>query len=283
MPEPQVHLFALGPDGDIDGGPPALRINCFPCEVGRARACGHRLNDPMVSRRHCAFTERGGRVWVEDLGSRNGTRLNGEPVLGARPVEDGDRLELGRLAFRVRLLGPPARPAAPGEGRGEAAGAAGGGRRVLVVEDDAAVARALALQLESWGCDVRVARDGAEALRAAQAEPPDTVLMDIGLPDVSGVEVARRLRSEAGLDRVRLVAVTGERGATEALRSRAGFEELLVKPVSACALRDALSWPWTPEEDELVRALTPAEAARRTGRSLGVVYSRRAVLRASGG
>jgi CheY-like chemotaxis protein len=181
-------------------------------------------------------------VWVEDLGSRNGTRLNGEPVAGARPLADGDRLELARLAFRVRLTGPPARAAVPGEGRGTAAGAAGG-RRVLVVEDDAAVARALALQLQSWGCDVRVARDGAEALRAAQARPPDTVFMDIGLPDGSGVEVARKLRSEVGLGRVRLVAVTGDAGATEVLHSRAGFEQLLVKPVSSHALRGALGRP----------------------------------------
>ena len=85
------------------------------------------------------------------------------------------------------------------------------------------------------------------------------------------------------LGRVRLVAVTGERGAAEALRSRAGFEGLLVKPVSAGALRDALSRPWTPEEDEVVRALPAAAASRRTGRSLGAVYSRRAVLRASAG
>jgi CheY-like chemotaxis protein len=174
-------------------------------------------------------------VWVEDLGSRNGTRLNGAAVESARPLADGDRLDLARLAFRVRLAGTPAQAAGP-------AGTAGG-RRVLVVEDDAAVARALALQLEAWGCDVRVARDGAEALRAAQARPPDTVFMDIGLPDVSGVEVARKLRSEAGLDRVRLVAVTGDAGATEVLRSRAGFEQLLVKPVSSHALRGALGRP----------------------------------------
>jgi CheY-like chemotaxis protein len=235
MPQQQMQLIALGPEGDAAGGPPAFRINCFPCEVGRSPACGRRLDDPMVSRRHCAFTERDGRVWVEDLGSRNGTRLNGAAVAGARPVEDGDRLDLARLAFRVRLAGTPAQAAGP-------AGAAGA-RRVLVVEDDAAVARTFALLLEAWGCDVRVAGDGAEALRAAQARPPDTVFMDIGLPDVSGVEVARRLRSEAGLGRVRLVAVTGDAGAAEVLHSRAGFEQLLVKPVSSHALRGALSWP----------------------------------------
>jgi two-component system KDP operon response regulator KdpE len=89
---------------------------------------------------------------------------------------------------------------------------------------------------------VRVARDGAKALRAAMRQHPDTVFLDIRLPGMSGVEVARRLRSETGLDRVRLVAVTGDEGATEVLRSREGFAKLLVKPVSADVLRDALGW-----------------------------------------
>jgi pSer/pThr/pTyr-binding forkhead associated (FHA) protein len=60
----------------------------------------------MVSRRHCALSLRDGRVWVEDLGSRNGTRLNGQPLATPRPLEDGDRLEVAHLPFRVRLAEP---------------------------------------------------------------------------------------------------------------------------------------------------------------------------------
>jgi CheY-like chemotaxis protein len=114
---------------------------------------------------------------------------------------------------------------------------------VLVVEDDRGAAQTLALLLQSWGCAVRVARDGAEALRAARAEPPDTVFLDIRLPGMSGIEVARRLRSEAGLSQARLVAVTGDEGAADVLRSGGGFAQLLVKPVSAADLRDALAQP----------------------------------------
>jgi pSer/pThr/pTyr-binding forkhead associated (FHA) protein len=56
----------------------------------------------MVSRRHCALSFRDGQVWVEDLASRNGTRIDGEPVLAPRPVVDGATLELACLTFVVR-------------------------------------------------------------------------------------------------------------------------------------------------------------------------------------
>jgi pSer/pThr/pTyr-binding forkhead associated (FHA) protein len=76
--------------------------------LGRHSACDHRLAIPHISRRHCAFSVRGGQVWVEDLGSRNGTRLNGQSVEGLQPLHDGDWLELGYLPFKVRLAGLPA-------------------------------------------------------------------------------------------------------------------------------------------------------------------------------
>jgi pSer/pThr/pTyr-binding forkhead associated (FHA) protein len=76
-------------------------INALPCIVGRDPECDRLIDDPAASRRHCAFTLRHGRVWVEDLGSRNGTFLNGTRLEGARPVTAGDRLDLGRLPFRV--------------------------------------------------------------------------------------------------------------------------------------------------------------------------------------
>src|SRR5262249_22159278 len=183
---------------------------------------------------------RDGRVYVEDLGSRNGTRLNGEPLTGPRPLGDGDRLDLYYLPFQVRLLGAAAvAPEAAAPDRAQAVGS----RQGLVREGGDPAAAALAGLLQSWGCSVRVARDGAEAIRAAREEPPDTVLLDLRLPGMSGVEVARRLGRDAGLGRARLVAVTGDEGAADVLRSPEKFAQLLVKPVSASALRDALGQP----------------------------------------
>jgi CheY-like chemotaxis protein len=237
-----VQLVPLGPnysDGD-DPGP--IPVTHFPFVVGRNPDSDHRINDPMISRRHCAISVRDGRVWVEDLGSRNGTRLNGEPLTEARPLGDGDRLDLYYLPFQVRLVGAAAAAVAP-EAADPGRAPAVGSRQVLVVEDDDMAAAALARLLQSWGCSVRVAHDGAEAIRAAREEPPDTVLLDIRLPGMSGVEVARRLRRDAGLERARLVAVTGDEGVADVLRSPEKFAQLLVKPVSASAVRDALGQP----------------------------------------
>ncbi len=82
---------------------PPLVIQRFPCVVGRHSGCDRRLNDPEVSRRHCAFALREGQVWVEDLGSLNKTRLNGEILQEARPLANGDLLVVGPFSFRVRL------------------------------------------------------------------------------------------------------------------------------------------------------------------------------------
>jgi hypothetical protein len=62
-----------------------IAIDRFPCVVGRHPDCDRRLHNPVVSRRHCAFWLRDGRAWVKDLGSRNGTGLNGKPPTGAAP------------------------------------------------------------------------------------------------------------------------------------------------------------------------------------------------------
>jgi pSer/pThr/pTyr-binding forkhead associated (FHA) protein len=85
--------------------------------IGRSRDCSFRLEDPTVSRRHCLIDACGEDAWVQDLGSRNGTYLNGERI-GQRPAEgeeipwfpqpacplhDGDELRLGTHAFRIHF------------------------------------------------------------------------------------------------------------------------------------------------------------------------------------
>lgn len=90
-----------------------------PCVVGRDPAAAFVLEDPLVSRQHLRVVNAGGQWQVEDLGSRNGTRLNGRRVARA-PLHDGDRIGVGstELEFVQKgLLGssPPAgaRPGAP--------------------------------------------------------------------------------------------------------------------------------------------------------------------------
>ena len=95
------YLVPLGADGRGCDDPDAVvAIDRFPCEVGRHHGCDRRLHSQLISRRHCRFSLSDDRAWVEDLGSRNGTFLNREPVHGPRPLAEGDRLDLAGLPFR---------------------------------------------------------------------------------------------------------------------------------------------------------------------------------------
>jgi CheY-like chemotaxis protein len=116
-------------------------------------------------------------------------------------------------------------------------------RRVLVMEDDADAAAALADLLRGWGHDVQVARDGERALAAARARPPDTVLLDLNPGEgPGGLEVAHRLRQEAALQDTHVLAVTGQPPEGAGAAGGAGeLDGVLVKPVDARALRQALT------------------------------------------
>jgi two-component system CheB/CheR fusion protein len=107
-----------------------------------------------------------------------------------------------------------------------------GRARVLIVEDNADAAESMLLLLELLGHHVRVAGDGPSALEAARANPPDVMLVDIGLPGMDGYELARHVRQDEHLRRVILVALTGygrEEDRQQAFA--AGFDYHLVKPV----------------------------------------------------
>jgi signal transduction histidine kinase/CheY-like chemotaxis protein len=118
-------------------------------------------------------------------------------------------------------------------------------RRVLVVDDNIDAARILARLLSADGHRVDVAHDGRKALEIAQVCAPEVVLLDIGLPELNGYEVASRIRSLAGLERVVLVALTGYGQAADRIRaSAAGFDHHLVKPVDLEVVRDLIARTW---------------------------------------
>lgn len=104
--------------------------------------------------------------------------------------------------------------------------------RVLVVEDNVGAAKILAKLLEKfWGHDVRVAHDGPAAIEVADEFAPELVLCDVGLPHLSGYDVARLLRGRPHLSGTLLVALTGYGTAEDRRRStEAGFDAHLVKP-----------------------------------------------------
>ena len=113
-------------------------------------------------------------------------------------------------------------------------------RRILLIEDDDDARDSMAELLRLDGHDVKVASNGNDGVTSASSSSPEVVLIDIGLPDIDGYEVARRLRSNPTTARLRLVAVTGY--GTQEDRKRAlaaGFDEHLAKPVEPDEL-DAL-------------------------------------------
>jgi len=112
-----------------------------------------------------------------------------------------------------------------------------GGRRMLIVDDNRDAADSLGMLMKVMGNDTRVAYDGREALMIASQFHPEVVLLDIGLPGISGHEVARELRRRPGGALLLLVATTGWSQPTDKEQSReAGFDHHLVKPIDPGAL-----------------------------------------------
>jgi CheY-like chemotaxis protein len=120
-----------------------------------------------------------------------------------------------------------------------------GGRpvvRILVVDDNRDTANSLCMLLQLTGSVVDVAHDGRAALEAMGRCAPDVAILDIGMPDMDGYELARRTRAEPALNHVLLVALTGRSEEEDLERSRqAGFAHHLVKPVRLAVLETIIA------------------------------------------
>jgi CheY-like chemotaxis protein len=132
---------------------------------------------------------------------------------------------------------PPPRPAGPRP------------QRILVVDDKEDAADSLAMILKMDGHDVTPVYSAHDALERAATLRPDVALLDIGLPEMDGYELAARLRAQPELARMRLIALTGYGQAEDQQRARAaGFDFHLVKPADLRALQQALDGevpkPW---------------------------------------
>ena len=104
--------------------------------------------------------------------------------------------------------------------------------RVLIVDDNIDAATSLSYVLGLAGYDTAIAHDGKRALEIAEVLRPAIVLLDIGLPGISGHEVGRRLRAAPWAQDLRLIAVTGWGHETDRAKSlEAGFDAHLTKPI----------------------------------------------------
>jgi len=106
-------------------------------------------------------------------------------------------------------------------------------RRILVVEDDDDSREMLVELIGMLGHRAVGASNATDALQAVKSEEPEVVLIDIGLPDASGCDIAKTLRTSENGTRMRLVALTGySDSATRKLAAEAGFDDFVVKPFS---------------------------------------------------
>jgi CheY-like chemotaxis protein len=161
----------------------------------------------------------------------------------------------------VEMHGGAVRVASEGEGRGTTvtlsfprsdappaldspSDTAGAARRVLIVDDSADAADSLAMLLKLEGHEVTTAYTAVAALETAERMLPDVAFIDIGLPQMDGYEVARRLRSNERCRAIRLVALTGygQPGDRDEAR-RAGFDHHLVKPADLRSVDAILAEP----------------------------------------
>ncbi|MDQ7988050.1 MAG: ATP-binding protein [Candidatus Dactylopiibacterium sp.] len=144
--------------------------------------------------------------------------------------------------FLIRL--PFLAPAATAAFAALAPEVALGAHRILIVDDNRDAADTLSMLLRMQGAETRVAHDGPAALRQLEDWLPSAVLLDIGMPGMSGHEVARRIRADARLDGVMLVALTGWGQEADRQRTReAGFDHHLTKPVAFEVLLATLASP----------------------------------------
>jgi len=221
------------------------------------------------------YTERGGRIWLGAAIHRNRVSLSVRDTGIGFPAEAADGFfELFHRGSRSKGLGiglTIARRLAEMHGGTIRASSEGPGRgacftvdlpvavapavvkerppgpgpiahqRILIVDDNEDAADSLGMLLKVSGSEVRIARSGREALAIFDEFDPAFVLLDIGMPDMDGYEVARAIRGRYSENRPVLIALTGWGQEADRIRAReAGFDHHLVKPADPHTLQAIL-------------------------------------------
>ena len=237
-----IAVRALGPHALLevsDAGPgvaPELRTVIFepfkqgPPMVGR-QSTGLGIGLSLVRQ---LVQLHGGEISVRSSGMGDGSTFVAQFALTAPPLLPASQDE------QAKSLHPDAAASASELTDGDHH-APSSARYVLLVDDNADAREASAALLRSLGHEVAEAGDGIAALESARRRTPDVIVMDLGLPGKSGMEVAAEIKALPTLRHVPLIALSGygqERDRTEALA--AGFDEHLVKPVTLGELASAI-------------------------------------------
>ena len=197
-----------------------------------------------------------GLTLVKNLVEMHGGSVESHSEGAGRGSEFVVRIPLGAALpparASARTAAPPRIPSAP---------------RVLVVDDNHDAAESLAMLLKLLSADVQVVYSGADVLEALATYKPSVVLLDIGMPGMDGLEVARRIRQLPESKDVTLIALTGWGQEEDRKRSEsAGFDYHLTKPADLNALRNLLTSLDRPEG--AVRGVAeprPLQGRRKSG------------------
>ena len=159
-------------------------------------------------------------------------------ALATQPASTGAAANVGAATNASVTKGAHVRETQPGAA-GDASGTA---RRILIADDNVDAADTLAALLEIHGHEVRTVYDGRSAIDQCEAWRPDVVLLDVGMPGMSGLEACRAMRTHDWGQRAHIVAVTGWGDEQAQRRCRdAGFDDWMIKPVDDAALQHVLT------------------------------------------
>ncbi|MBZ0296276.1 MAG: response regulator [Anaerolineae bacterium] len=154
---------------------------------------GHVLG---VSRQHSVILATDDRISIRDVGSSNGTRLNGYALVPHQDyrLRHGDELAFGQLQVQVFFAVVPLVSASKVDS-GALSAKLGNGQRVLVVEDDTDVASVFSMILEQIGFNVTTVNRAAAAVSFINQKMPDAIMLDLMLPDMDGLDLVRYVRT----------------------------------------------------------------------------------------
>jgi len=197
-----------------------------------------------VSRRHAVILVRNGRVTVKDLDSTNGTRLNNFELIKETEyrLRHGDELALSHLHLQVLFNVVPARQDSDSLVLNQALNIPriGRGQHVLIVADDPDVSAVFQLSLARAGFQVSTARLAGTALTELMERKPDLVILDMALPDASGLEHVRFIRKNVSKSVPVMVTSGATAGYHMGKALEAGADLVLGKPVSVQELVKAV-------------------------------------------
>jgi two-component system phosphate regulon response regulator PhoB len=123
--------------------------------------------------------------------------------------------------------------------------------KILIVEDDPALGEVLEYNFTQAGFDVQLARNGRDALRLAKERVPDLVVLDIMLPEIDGIEVCRRLRSQSATRKTLILMLTAKAEETDqVIGFSVGADDYVIKPFSVAVLQERVKALLRRREDQ---------------------------------